>query len=95
MKTYLINIEPTMNYHVNYNFRSEKWWPKFERLMQKFNIVIVSQTKPQQKAQNNAAQKYNSTVPKNYNTSNQQQVNNNSYGNSIKPAVGVSEIFKI
>ena len=35
------NTRPSITYYQNYNFESEAWWPKFDRLRQKFSIQIV------------------------------------------------------
>jgi hypothetical protein len=35
------NTRPSITYYQKYNFESEAWWPKFDRLRQKFNIQIV------------------------------------------------------
>lgn len=32
---------PTATYYQQYNFESESWWPKFDRLKSKFGITII------------------------------------------------------
>lgn len=35
------DTRPTATYYQKYNFENEKWWPKFERLKNKFGITII------------------------------------------------------
>lgn len=44
---------PSVSYYQKYNFESESWWPKFDRLRQKFNIQIVKGDKKQANKVNN------------------------------------------
>ncbi len=37
----LNTTRPTANYYQEYNFEREPWWPKFERLKNKFGITII------------------------------------------------------
>lgn len=50
------NTRPSANYYQKYNFESESWWPKFEKLRQKYNIQIVKGDKAHKSRANQKSQ---------------------------------------
>jgi myosin I len=69
---------PSVTYYQKYNFESESWWPKFNKLREKYNIQIVKGDKKQKSNQKNQS------ITNNNNNNNNKSNNNQSL---IKPPI--------
>lgn len=78
-------IGPTVNYYQNYNFQNESWWPKFERLRQKFDIKLVKGDRVQKERRQVTAKSQPSANKTNPNSiKNNPDENNNEFLNKLK-----------
>lgn len=56
---------PTATYYQQYNFESEPWWPKFDRLKTKFGITIIKGDRLHQPRSNGVKKQTTNSVPAN------------------------------